>query len=216
LSENDWRPLIFQIYNRKVAEHAQLFPIFHTFETAFRSTVAVTLEDYYQHPRWWAGIYQQLIRGNPATTITQVRGVAMTTHAAHRIGQIIIAIDGDHFQRNIVAGLTNGYEFVECCDLRHIRQLIEEHWPKFSGRFMRPGKKLTQADFRAKFDRVLEARNDVYHHKPVARITNIVATAEELLDYLNCSLGFVYRKITAATVTAVQFSVPQELRHNTW
>jgi hypothetical protein len=38
------RAAIFRIYYRKVAEHAQLFPIFHTFETAFRSTVAVELE----------------------------------------------------------------------------------------------------------------------------------------------------------------------------
>jgi hypothetical protein len=140
----------------------------------------------------------------------------MTTHAAHRIGQIIIAIDGDHFQRKIVPGLTNGYEFVEFCDLRHIRQLIEEHWPTFSVRFMRPGKKLTQADFRAKFDRVVDARNDVYHHKSLARLTNIVATAEELLDHLNCSLRFVYRKVTTAAPTAVQFSILGEARHRTW
>lgn len=81
---NDWRPLIFQIYNRKVAEHAQLFPIFHTFETAFRSTVAVTLEDHYHHARRWRGIYQQMRVGNPATAIAQICGVAIPKDAAHR------------------------------------------------------------------------------------------------------------------------------------
>lgn len=213
---NDWRPLIFQIYNRKVAEHAQLFPIFHTFETAFRSTVAVTLEDHYRHARWWRGIYQQVRVGNPATAIGQIGGVAIPKDAAHRIGQIIIAIDGDQFQRNIVSGLNNGYQFVECCDLGHIRQLIEEHWRVFAPRFTQPGKKLTLADFKAKFERVREARNDVYHHKAVARLTNVVATAEELLDYLNCSIGFVHHKITASTPTALQFSLPIQPRHNTW
>jgi hypothetical protein len=38
---NEWRAAIFTVYNRKVAEHAQLFPIFHSFEIAFRSTLAV-------------------------------------------------------------------------------------------------------------------------------------------------------------------------------
>ena len=214
---NDWRRLIFQIYNRKVAEHAQLYPIFHTFETSFRSTVAVTLEDHYRHPRWWAGIYQQLRKGNPATTISQVSGVPMPKHAAHRIGQILIAIDGDQFRRNIVAGLKNGYEFAERCDLRQIRQLIVEHWkPVFEDQFVRPQKRLTQADFRAKFDRVLEARNDVYHHKPVARLNNVVATAEELLDYLDCSIDFVYQKIKDATPKSPHFSVQIEPRHNTY
>ncbi len=213
---NDWRPLIFQIYNRKVAEHTQLYPIFHTFETAFRSTVAVTMEDHYCHSRWWRGIYQQLRNGNPATSITQIGGVAISKDAAHRIGQIIIAIDGDQFQRNIVGGLNNGYQFVEYCDLAHIRHLIEEHWRVFSPRFMRRGKKLTMDDFKGKFERIREARNDVYHHKAVARLANVVATAEELLDYLNCSLGFVYRKITAVTPTVLQFALPIEPRHNTW
>jgi hypothetical protein len=45
---NDWRPAIFTVYNRKVAEHAQLFPIFHSFENALRSTVAVVLEQHYK------------------------------------------------------------------------------------------------------------------------------------------------------------------------
>src|ERR1043165_8217886 len=46
---DEWRAAIFRVYNRKVAEHAQLFPIFHSFETAFRSTLAVVLEKHYQH-----------------------------------------------------------------------------------------------------------------------------------------------------------------------
>jgi hypothetical protein len=36
---NEWRGAIFSVYNRKVAEHAQLFPVFHSFETAFRSPI---------------------------------------------------------------------------------------------------------------------------------------------------------------------------------
>jgi hypothetical protein len=213
---NDWRPLIFQIYNRKVAEHAQLYPVFHTFETAFRSTVAVALEDHYRHSRWWSGIHQQMKKGNAATSITQISGVRVSKDAAHRIGQIVLAIDGDQFQRNIVSRINNGYQFVEYCDLAHIRQLIEVHWQLFSPRFARPGKKLTLADLKAKFERVREARNDVYHHKAVARLTNVVSTAEELLDYLNCSIGFVYSKVTVARPTPVQFAMPIEPRHNTW
>jgi hypothetical protein len=62
-TDHEWQPAIFRVYNRKVAEHAQLFPIFHTFETAFRSTIAVTLEEHYRHARWWRPIYKRLRRG---------------------------------------------------------------------------------------------------------------------------------------------------------
>ena len=94
---NDWRPLIFQIYNRKVAEYAQLYPILHTFETVFRSTVAVTLEDHYRHSRWWRGIYQQLRNGRPGQVdSTDWRGANIkrrgtshrTNYPRHRRGPV--------------------------------------------------------------------------------------------------------------------------------
>ena len=46
-----WRTAMFEIYNRKVAKHAKLFPVFHCFETAFRSYTAVHLEDYCKIPQ---------------------------------------------------------------------------------------------------------------------------------------------------------------------
>jgi hypothetical protein len=212
---DEWRARIFEVYNRKVAEHAQLFPIFHTFETAFRSTVAVTLEEYYRHPRWWRGIYEQLRKGNPATTIEKIGGMPITRDAAHLIGEIIFSIDGESLQKSSVNNFVNGYEFVECCDIGHIRQLIEKHWSAFSPRFSGT-KRLTLNDFQKKFNRVRDARNDVYHHKSVARLAGVVATAEELLDYLNCSIGFVYRKITESTAASLKFLLPIEARHMTW
>jgi hypothetical protein len=68
----DWRPAVFKVYNRKVAEHAQLFGMFHSFETAFRSTVAVTLEQHYQHKRWWRPIYDELRLGNKARPVHEL------------------------------------------------------------------------------------------------------------------------------------------------
>jgi hypothetical protein len=132
---NEWRAAIFEVYNRKVAEHALLFPIFHSFETAFRSSVAVALERHYKHARWWRGIYEELRRGGKPKNIWQVAGVAMSSRAAFLIGKIIESIDGESFTRDIVGKLTNGYEFLEHCDLAHIRQLIEEHWAVFGPAF---------------------------------------------------------------------------------
>jgi hypothetical protein len=54
---NEWRAAISKVYYRKVAAHAQLFPVFHSFETASRSTVALQLEQHYFHKRWWRAVY---------------------------------------------------------------------------------------------------------------------------------------------------------------
>jgi hypothetical protein len=212
----EWRAAIFQVYNRKVAEHAQLFPIFHTFETSFRSTVAVGLEEHYRHPRWWRAIYNRVRKGQDPKAITHIGRVALTRDAAHLIERVIYAIDGESLQKGVIGNLQNGYEFVECCDLIHIRQLIDTHWSVFSARFCRGTTRLSLKDFQTKFDRVRDARNDVYHHKSVARLAQVVSTAEELLDYLDCSLSFVCEKIKSAVPTPPGFSIQIEDRHRTW
>jgi hypothetical protein len=212
----EWRPQIFTVYNRKVAEHAQLFPVFHTFETAFRSTVAVTLEDHYRHPRWWRGIYEALRKGHSAKSIAQVSGVSISKDAAHLIGQIIYAIDGESFQKGTIERCSNGFEILELCELIHLRKLIENHWTIFSRRFTRRGAPMAVINFREKFDLVRNARNDVYHHKSAAKISNVVATVEELLDYLDCALRFIYQRIKASTPIAPEFVYTIEPRHDTW
>ena len=209
---NDWRPAIFTVYNRKVAEHAQLFPVFHSFENALRSTVAVVLEHHYQHTRWWRGIFEELRRGGVAKNVSQVGGVTISRHAAFRIGRIILDMEGRDFPNGRVGAMSNGYEFMHDCTLSHIRQLIEEHWSVFSPKFA----PLTLADFTAKFERVREARNAVYHHRSLSGMSDVVAAAEELLDRLNFSLGFVHTKISECEPSKLTFTVTIEKRHRTW
>ncbi|MCA6116894.1 hypothetical protein J6524_18685 [Bradyrhizobium sp. WSM 1738] len=209
---NDWRPAIFSVYNRKVAEHAQLFPVFHSFENALRSTVAVTLEQHYKHPRWWRAIYEELKRGGRAKNIAQIGGVPLARHAAFRIGTVILDIEGKQFPNGPIDAMANGYEFMHDCHLAHIRQLIEEHWAVFSPKF-RP---LSAADFTAKFEKVREARNAVYHHRSLSGMSDVVAAAEELLDKLNFCLKFVHGRVADCEPTKLAFSVEAEKRHRTW
>ncbi|QRM36043.1 hypothetical protein [Microvirga sp. VF16] len=213
---NDWRQAIFGVYHRKIAEHAQLFPVFHTFETAFRSLVAVELEALYGTPDWWTPIYTALRNGAAANTIAHIRGKPISKDAAHRVGQIILAIEGDKLQRGVIPTLRNGYEFAERCDLSHIEGLIVEHWSVFAPKFVRGTLRLPQKDFKAKFKRVREARNDVYHHKSVARMTSVVDAAEDLLDYLHLSLDFTVTQIQKANPAPLSFLLPQAPRHGCW
>jgi hypothetical protein len=104
---------------------------------------------------------------------------------------------------------------MEHCDLAHIRQLIREHWGAFTSRFQR----LKQAplnDFEAKFERIREARNTVYHHRSLSGMSSVVIAAEELLDRLDFSLGFVCGKIGESTPKKATFSIAIEPRHRTW
>ena len=216
---NEWRGAIFDVYNRKVAEHAQLFPIFHAFETAFRSTVAVTLERQYMHTKWWMGVFSKVRAGGAPHEITQISGVPLRRDVAYLIAKIVESMRPDDVNR-----CQNGYEFTERCDLSHIGQLIEEHWFLFASKFERIDlakgttiKKLTLLDFKAKFKRVRVARNDVYHHKSVAKMPGVVGAAEELLDFLNFSLSFVFKKVTECKLQQPRFLIAvEDDRHHTW
>lgn len=209
---NDWRPAIFSVYNRKVAEHAQFFPLFHSFENALRSTVAVTLEKHYKHARWWRAIYEELRRGGRAKNIATIGTVPVARHAAFRIGTIIMDLEGKKFPNGPVDAMANGYEFMHVCHLAHTRQLVEEHWAVFSSKFH----PLSAADFIAKFEKVREARNAVYHHRSLAGMSDVAAAAEELLDKLDFSLKFVHGQISECEPKSLSFSVAPERRHRVW
>jgi hypothetical protein len=212
----DWRPAIFQVYNRKVAEHAQLFPIFHSFETAFRSIVAATLEDHYAEKIWWGPIDRQIRAKKRAGAIRKIGQRKITSDTANAIAQLIFAIDGPELKRNSVGGLANGFQFLECCDLAHVARLIEEHWTIFAPMFVRNKNRLSLSHFKTKFRIVREARNDVYHHKSVARMTGVVTNAEDLLDYLGFSLRFVFDKVMDTAPQEPRFVIAIEKRHRTW
>jgi hypothetical protein len=156
-------------------------------------------------------VFEAIRKGQPAKSVAQVGGVPMTKRAAFIIGKII-----ENSDMAAVAKFNNGYEFVECADLSHIGQLIVEHWDVFQDSFKRASPPYTTADFIAKFDRVRNARNDVYHHKSVARMSDVVGTAEELLDHLDFCLSFVFQKVSGATPVRPSFAVPAESRHRTW
>src|SRR5258708_10624124 len=54
----EWRASIFKVYNRTDAEHAQLFSIFHSFETALRSTAAGSFQRHLPPPRLARGGFE--------------------------------------------------------------------------------------------------------------------------------------------------------------
>lgn len=205
---SDWRKALFEVYYRKVGEHAQLFSVFHCFETAFRSYAAVTLEGHYTLVRWWEPIGNELQKGLPAGGVTSIQGQLVSKDAAHAIGNAVQSL----IDSNTYSAVRNGYEFAECCKLSHIGAIVLEHWPVF-GPQLNAHRKLTKADFKAKFRRVREARNDVYHHKSFGGMRDVYETAEELLDCIDCSLAAFHQGVVGAPQNTPAFKVKAQPRH---
>lgn len=188
-----WRKAMFDIYNRKVAEHAKLFPVFHCFETAFRSHAAVVIEEQYKIPQWWGPLYKELNGGPQASII----GVQQSVNAERR--KAIRIMVGNMMSYVNVMACQDGYELLENAELADIKRIILAHWPIFKAPFRIKGNPISENVFRDKFDKVRLARNDVYHHKSFGGMTDVYDNANDLLRCINFSLPVAHKRIAAAT-----------------
>ena len=187
----EWRAAIYAVYNRKVAEHAQLFPAFHCFETAFRSTVAVTLEDHYKIARWWGPLSVEY-RGGPAASPIGVRQAV----SSDRLRALRLLVkDLTDLRRLDVMSFPDGYALLELSTLGQIRRLVEAHWALFRDRFRIKGQPMAPKVFLEKFDLIENARNKVYHHQSFGGMGEVYETARELLGCIGFPLPSVHKRI---------------------
>jgi len=89
-AEGDIRDAIYRIYNRKVAEHAQMFPMFHTVETALRASLAVELETHYGIQGWWNPVLKGLMSSAwDPRSVTRIGNVDINREIPYRMGRIL-------------------------------------------------------------------------------------------------------------------------------
>ncbi|MBB2965164.1 hypothetical protein [Methylobacterium sp. R2-1] len=187
-----WRTAMYEIYNRKVAEHAKLFPAFHCFETAFRSFTAVNIEDHYKIAQWWAPTFKEITGGSQVSTIGVVQNVSSDRRRSIEImiKNLIDKVDVMSYQ--------DGYELFENSDLSDIKRIILAHWPLFKSNFRIKGQPISNNVFRDKFDTIREARNNVYHHKSFGGMKQVYEFSNELLECVKFNLPAVHKRIAAS------------------
>jgi hypothetical protein len=106
--------------------------MFHCFETAFRSTVAVTLEDHYKIPRWWEPSKTQHRGGPAASKVGVVQDVSKP-----RLRSILLLVEALTEKAKLdVMAFQDGYELLENSTLGQIRRLLDAHWVLFKDRFI--------------------------------------------------------------------------------
>lgn len=216
-SFNERRAAIFAIYNRKVAEQGQLFPIFHTFETAFRSQIAVALEAHYDRIDWWAPVYARMMDGDAdAVGITFIGRQQVGRNTVGELTKLVRSIEGERLNRNVLPNIENGYKLLDHLEMSWIGRLVTDHWSVFEPSFRSLPHKMTRGDFGSKFAKIRDARNDIYHHKPTARTKAVVSAAEELLDRIGICLRFHFDRISEAQLSSPPFAVEINARHNSW
>jgi len=162
-AEGDIRDAIYRIYNRKVAEHAQMFPMFHTVETALRASLAVELETHYGIQGWWNPVLKGLMSSAwDPRSVTRIGNVDVNREIPYRMGRILQSLID---KKVAVTSFRTGNELLTACDFGHLVFLIEDHWSLFAPKFVFKGQMVPKQLAVTWLDRIRDARNAVYHHQ---------------------------------------------------
>lgn len=192
----DIREEIYRIYNRKVAEHAQMFPMFHTLETAFRANLASELETHYGIQAWWEPVLKAMMSSaRDLKAIRRIGVIDVKPDIPYRMSKIVqVMLD----KKIGVPAFKTGVDFVEACDFAHLIHLVEDHWSLFAGKFHFKGRAVPRQTAVAFLERIRLARNAVYHHQSFEGAPGVYDAADVLLQCLGVRLAKIHPAIAGA------------------
>jgi|SRR5436305_1619749 len=203
------RDAVMALYNVKLDELSQLFPVFFLFESAFRTFTAARLKTVYGDDEWWKPIRDALAANRDLRRL-------------HRLGNLPARRDVVDTVAHLLTGMGRGaarvvtsYDLLEGGTLAHVERLIDAHWSAVDQalRHDPTQAKLTGTTFTNLFKVVRNARNDAYHHRSVQHRARVVAIAEQLLDMLDMSLRTHVIAVAKAPVPQLTFAIAVEPRH---
>lgn len=204
------RDAVMTIYRSKLAELAQLFPVFFVFESAYRSFVAARLSVLYGDDQWWKPVRDAFSQGRDPHTLRHLGNLPARRDVVDTVFHLIKGMGPG------AAGVDSCYDLLEGGTLSHVERLIAKHWTAVDSILRHdPAKpKLTSATFGDLFRIVRLARNDAYHHRSVRQHARVVAIVEQLLDMLDMSLSAHLEAIASASVPPLRFAVATQPRHS--
>lgn len=205
----DPRAVVLANYERIVGEISQLFPVFLTFESAWRSYVTQRLTVIYGGDDWWRELRDRLEAGLDTSQVGQLG----TRPASFQKVKLVSYILENSSNRS---DITTSTQLLQSASLKNLEDLIDLHWSDMSDGFsdMSLNSNLTSGGFRERFAVVRKARNDAYHHRTVSQRPKLLAAAEQLLDLLDMHLGARVEGIAKLDLPELSFNIVRTDRHS--
>lgn len=193
----DARGAVNALYDIRLAELAQMFPVFFIFESAFRSFAAARLAVAYGNDLWWDPVRQALLANANPRNITKLGSKPARRDTLDAVTHLLKSVG------NGMGSLEGTYDLLEAGTLGHVQRLIAANWAEIEPALHQPSPPLTAGNFRDRFDKVRIARNDAYHHRLITGRARVATTAEELLALLDTHLAERLARVGAAPLSAL-------------
>lgn len=203
------RAAVQAAYDRQLAEIAQMFPVFFIFESAFRAFVAARLAAVYGNDLWWDPVRVAVQTGADPLEIVSLGGRSAKRDVVDTLTHLLRSL-----KLRALPDLRGTYDLLEVGTLAHVGRMISGHWADIAPALRSGGAlSLTSANFADQFNKVRNARNDAYHHRPVPERLKVVAAAERLLDLLDVHLGKRLKDLRSMAPEDLPSLIAAEPRH---
>lgn len=198
------RAFIHKVYNRRIKEFSAVYPLIFTAENALRSHLADHMESLTGRMDWWAMIRDAIIRGDDPSVFDDktvkygeqpraiIRGVAVTPAFVKYVFKIIGDQLNNSTTRAQIIGAGRQDEFYYLLTLGELWLLIDKGWSICRTMFCPDAdldEPLTRKIFNDEMRVIKEARNDLFHSKPISNRLVMIACVEKILNCLNFHFG---------------------------
>lgn len=214
---------IHRVYARKAKELAALYPFIFSLENCLRQTAAAHYGKVFGTDTWWTLIRDKIANEQTATDMLvdktgrkKLQGVQVTPKF---VAQLFRTFDDmTDKQWNTLQGDENGLidEYYMCLSLGSLFHLIDADWSLARGMFVSDGdlgRTLRKADLTNWFKTIREARNELFHSRPIGDVAKVARACENTLDKLGFHLGEFDNHVAGTQITRAPLIIPRGSYH---
>lgn len=209
------RHLIHSVYTRKIKELAALYPFLFATENALRAWAAETYLHAFKDAYWWRKITKAAAEGKTAANFTlqadNKKRIGLTPVNPQFVEVCFFAVS--KFAKSQVDRLAeaNCYatRFYEEITIKNLSDLIQADF------LLCPVGSLKKTDFQRHMKTICDARNELFHGRPIKNRATLSNACEQILDAIAFHLGDFDDALRETKYTRTAMQIPRAPRHLT-
>lgn len=215
------RDAIHGVYTRKIKELAALYPFVFSVENALRHTAAEHYGRVFATDTWWTVVRDKFQQGEDSTSFAtnatgkkNIRGIQVTPRFVKQMLYCFEKMHNNQLHRLNQLNILD--EFYLEISLRALCNLIEADWTLSRGIFVEDNlldQPLRKQDMSNWFKLIIDARNELFHGKPIGDLSKVTRACEAVLDKLGIHLEELDSVLASTKITRTWSSAKRSTRH---
>lgn len=207
------RHLIHMVYTRKIKELASLYPFLFATENALRAIAHETYHQAFKDPYWWRILTSAVSKGKTEADFLK-QGDGLKRIRDHSVNPLFISecfFAVNQLSKRQMKALENkgcsSIRFFEELSIRHLFNIIHADYGLCSVGELQKGQ------FKAHMITICDARNEIFHGRPIKNRSKLYSACETILDAVDFFIGDFDEALRQTTYTRQIPSMKRDKRH---